>query len=140
MNAGLPLTDPTGGFYYVFITGTPMFRKYDEQGRVVFERYIQGRELDPYLAGQPNRWPRRTVQNREVPIVTPAVRAATVDATGHLWISLAVPFSYVYDPQGDKVRTVQFSAAGIISPTSLFFTPRGRLLVTPGCYEFDPAA
>ena len=39
---------------------------------------------------------------------------------------------------GDKVRTVQFSAAGIITPNSLFFTSAGRLLVTPGCYEFEP--
>jgi hypothetical protein len=29
-------------------------------------------------------------------------------------------------------------AAGTIRPTSLFFTPDGRLLVTPGCYEFRP--
>ena len=54
-------------------------------------------------------------------------------------ISLTVPYTYVYDGQGDKVRTVQFSAAGLISPTSLFFTREGRLLVTPGCYEFDSA-
>ena len=26
-NAGLPLADPSGGFYFVFITGRPMFRK-----------------------------------------------------------------------------------------------------------------
>jgi len=140
MNAGLPLVDPTGGFYYVFITGTPMFRKYDANGRVVFERFIQGRELDEYLGAQPNTWPRRRVQDREVPFVTPVIRAATVDARGRLWISLGVPYTYVYDAQGDKVRTIQFQAAGVISPTSLAFTPRGRLLVTPGCYEFDPGA
>ena len=140
MNAGLPLVDPTGGFYYVFITGTPMFRKYDANGNVRFERYIQGRELDDYLAAQPNRWPRRRVQDREVPFVSPVIRAAAVDAQGHLWISLGVPYTYVYDAQGDKARTVQFEAAGIISPTSLFFTSRGRLLVTPGCYEFDPGS
>jgi hypothetical protein len=44
----------------------------------------------------------------------------------------------VYDAHGDKARTVQFMGAGIITPTSLFFTRTGRLLVTPGCYEFDP--
>ena len=138
MNAGLPLVDPTGGFYYVFITGTPLFRKYDAKGRLVFERYIQGREIDDYLAAQPNQWPRRRVQDREVPFVTPVIRAAAVDAAGQLWVSLGVPYTYVYDAQGDKTRTVQFEAAGIISPTSLFFNRRGRLLVTPGCYEFDP--
>jgi hypothetical protein len=137
MNAGLPLVDPTGGFYYVFITGTPLFRKYDERGTLVFERYIQGRELDAYLAAQPNRWPRRRVQDRTVPFVTPVIRAAAVNPQGELWISLGVPFTYVYDAQGDKTRTIQFQAAGTLSPTSLFFTGDGRLLVTPGCYEFD---
>jgi hypothetical protein len=33
-----------------------------------------------------------------------------------------VPFTYVYNTDGDKVRTVQFTGAGPISPTSLFFT------------------
>lgn len=139
MNAGLPLVDPTGGFYYVFITGAPAFRKYDERGALVFERSVQGREMDDVLAQQPTRWPRRRVQDRTVPFVTPVIRAAAVDPAGQLWISLGVPYTYVYDPQGDKVRTVQFQAAGVISPTSLFFTRAGRLLVTPGCYEFDPA-
>ncbi len=138
MNAGLPLIDPTGGFYFVFITGRPMFRKYDAAGTLVRERWIQGVELDGYLDAQPTRWPRRRIQDREVPLVTPVVRTATVDAGGRLWVSLTVPYTYVYDADGDKVRTVQFAGAGTISPTSLFFTARGRLLVTPGCYEFDP--
>ncbi len=138
MNAGLPLADPTGGYFYVFITGRPMFRKYDAAGALVFERHIEGREIDALLDAQPTVWPRRRVVEREVPVVTPLIRAAAVSPAGELWISLAVPFTYVYDAQGDKVRTVQFSAAGILSPTSLFFAPGGRLLVTPGCYEFDP--
>lgn len=138
MNAGLPLVDPTGGYYYVFITGRPFFRKYDAKGAVVFERHIEGREIDALLAAQPARWPRRQVDDRDVPFVTPVIRAAAVDPRGELWISFAVPYTYVYDAQGDKVRTVQFEAAGIISPTSLSFSRSGRLLVTPGCYEFDP--
>lgn len=138
MNVGLPLVDPTGGFYYVFITGTPLFRKYDSEGVLQFERHIEGRELDDYLAVQPTRWPTRRVQDREVPLVTPVIRAAAVNARGELWVSLGVPYTYVYDADGDKTRTVQFHAAGLISPTSLSFSPGGRLLVTPGCYEFDP--
>jgi hypothetical protein len=138
LNAGLPLVDPTGGYYFVFITGQPVFRKYDADGRLVFERYIQGRELDEYLSAQPTRWPRRRVEDREVPFVAPVIRAAAVDSEGQLWISLGVPYTYVYDTAGEKVRTVQFRAAGIISPTSLSFSHTGRLLVTPGCYEFDP--
>ena len=139
MNAGIPLVDPTGGYYFVFIAGQPMFRKYDATGMLVFERHVEGREIDSLLENQPTRWPRRVVADREVPVVTPVVRAAAVDARGQLWLSMTVPFTYVYDRDGDKARTVQFSAAGIISPTSLSFAPNGRLLVTPGCYEFDPA-
>lgn len=138
MNAGIALPDPTGGFYFVFITGRPMFRKYDAAGTLVRERWVQGVELDGYLDAQPTRWPRRRVVEREVPLVTPVVRTAAVDRRGQLWISLTVPYTYVYDEQGDKVRTLQFAGAGTISPTSLFFTHDGRLLVTPGCYEFDP--
>jgi hypothetical protein len=138
MNAGLPLVDPTGGYYYVFLAGRPLFRKYDAKGAVVFERHIEGRELDDFLAAQPTRWPRRRVEDREVPVVNPVIRAAAVDPRGELWISLAVPFTYVYDAQGDKTRTIQFHGAGLIAPSSLSFAMDGRLLVTPGCYEFDP--
>jgi hypothetical protein len=138
MNAGLPLVDPTGGFYYVFITGRPIFRKYSDTGALLFERHIEGRELDAVLDSQPTRWPRRRVQDREVPLVTPVVRAAAVNASGELWVSLSVPYTYVFNSDGDKVRTVQFTGAGLISPTSLFFSRSGKLLVTPGCYEFDP--
>ncbi|MBI2186657.1 MAG: hypothetical protein HYU37_05970 [Acidobacteria bacterium] len=138
LNVGLPLFDPTGGYVYVFLAGRPMFQKYDAAGRLLFERHIEGPEIDRYLAALPDRWPTRRVEDRELPLVTPAIRAAAVDPRGQLWISLMEPSTYVYDGQGDKVRSVQFSAAGIISPTSLFFTKDGRLLVTPGCYEFKP--
>ena len=138
MNAGLPLVDPTGGFFYVFITGTPLIRKYGPDGTLVYERHVEGRELDDYLAAQPRKWPRRRVQDQEVPFVSPSITAAAVNARGELWISFAVPYTYVYDKDGDKIRTVQFHGAGLINPTSLSFAPSGRLLVTPGCYEFDP--
>jgi hypothetical protein len=138
LNAGLPLTDPTGGYYFVFLGGRPMFRKYDDTGTLLFERQVEGLELDPLLAALPTRWPTRRVEDRELPLVNPTVRTAAVDAGGRLWISLSLPYTYVYDAQGDKVRTVQFRGAGTISPTSLFFARDGRLLVTPGCYEFDP--
>ena len=138
MNAGLPLVDPTGGFFFVFITGTPLIRKYDAKGSLIFERHIEGRELDDYLAAQPKRWPRRQVQDKLVPFVTPSISAAAVNSRGDLWISLSVSYTYVYDKDGDKIRTVQFQAAGLVNPSSLSFAPDGRLLVTPGCYEFDP--
>jgi hypothetical protein len=138
LNVGLPVVDPTGGYFYVFMAGRPMFQKFDGNGRLLFERHIEGLELDEYLATMPTRWTTRRTEDRELPLVVPVIRAAAADARGQLWISLAQPFTYVYDGRGDKVRTVQFKAAGVISPTSLFFTHNGRLLVTPGCYEFKP--
>jgi hypothetical protein len=140
MNAGLPLADPTGGYFYVFLAGRPTFRKYDADGRLVFERHIEGRELDDYFETQPTTWPMRRVEDRELPFVMPVVRTAAVDRAGQLWVSLTLPYTLVYDAHGDKVRTVQFMGAGIVLPTSLFFTRTGRLLVTPGCYEFDPTS
>jgi hypothetical protein len=137
MNAGLPLADPTGGYYYVFMAGRPAFQKYDASGALVFERLLQGTELDPLLASQPTEWPRRRVQDREVPFVAPLIRTAAVSPSGELWISLSIPYTYVYDAQGDKIRTLQFRAAGIVGPTSFGFTRRGTVLVTPGCYEFS---
>jgi hypothetical protein len=138
LNAGLPLIDPTGGFFYVFLTGQPLFRKYDANGTLLFERHIEGREIDDLLAAQPTKWPTRRIEDREVPFVPPMIRTAAVDPQGQLWVSMIVPYTYVYDTHGDKARTVQFSATGVISPTSLFFTRAGHILITPGCYEYDP--
>ena len=69
--------------------------------------------------------------------VAPAVRRAALDPAGRLWVSFVVPYTYVFDSLGEKVRTVQFQAAGLTAPNSLSFAPSGRLLVTPGCFEFD---
>ena len=138
LNVGIPLVSPMGGYFYVFLGGRPMFQRYDRDGRLLFERHIEGPEIDRYLAALPDRWTTRRIEDREVPLVAPAIRTAAIDNTGALWVSLMEPFTYVYDAQGDKSRTVQFRGAGLISPTSLFFTQDGRLLVTPGCYEFDP--
>ena len=52
-------------------------------------------------------------------------------------MSFVVPYTYVFDGLGEKVRTVQFQAAGLAAPNSLSFQSGGRLLVTPGCFEFD---
>jgi hypothetical protein len=115
-------------------------RRYDAQGTLLYERHIEGPELDGVLTAMPSSWPRRggPGEGRELPLILPAVRTAAVDPSGDLWIALAVPYTYVYDSDGEKKRTVQFSAAGTVSPTSLFFAANGRLLVTPGCYEFRP--
>ena len=138
LNAGLPLVNPRGGYYFVFHAGVPAFRKYDREGRFLFERHVEGTELDPVIAGLPTVWPRRPGEGRErsLPLVAPTVRAAAVDRQGQIWIALVQPYTYVYDGDGNRVRVVQFRGAGPVSPTSLFFAASGRLLVTPGCYEF----
>lgn len=138
LNSGIPLVDPAGGFFFVFQTGEPVFQKYDRAGALVFERRIQGRELDDFLAKLPTTWPRRQTSEGELPLVQPTIRSAAVDAAGRLWIALVVPYTYVFDTDGDKSRTVQFRAAGTIAPNSLFFGPNGRLLVAPGLFEFSP--
>jgi hypothetical protein len=142
LNIGLPLQTRDGGLLFVFQTGVPMFRKYAADGRLEFERHIEGPALDGYIQTLPSSWPRRKIGDGTYPLVPPVVRAAALSPEGDLWISLMPPFTYVYDTAGDKRRTVTFEAAGPLSPTSLFFSRASgatRLLVTPGCYEFDPA-
>ena len=136
LNAGIPVADPKGGFYFVFMAGQPMFRKYDAKGELLFERVIQGREVDPVVEAIPDRWPGRA--KGELPLVAPAIRTSAVDPAGRLWVSFVHPVTYVYDANGEKIRTVQFRAAGLIAPSSLWFNSDGKLLVTPGCYEFLP--
>jgi len=138
LNTGLPLVDPTGGFFFVFQTGEPVIRKYDASGALQFERHIQGREIEGFVNSLPTSWARRRTSEGELPLVTPTVRTAGVDQAGRLWVSFIVPYTYVFDADGDKVRTVQFRGAGITSPSSLFFDRRGRVLTTPGLLEFQP--
>jgi hypothetical protein len=137
LNTGIPLVNSQGGFYFVFQTGEPRFRKYDARGTLLFERVIQGNELDAWLGSQPTTWARRGA--RELPVVPPIVRTAAVDRRGNLWITFTLPFTYMYDADGEKTRVVQFYGAGLMAPTSLSFAPDGQLLITPRCYVFDPA-
>jgi hypothetical protein len=137
LNVGLPLVDPQGGFFFVFQTGLPMFRKYDQAGQLVYERHIEGREIDETIGKLPTTWPRRKTDEGEFALVSPTIRTASVDPSGNLWVSFAAPYTYVYDRDGDKIRALQFRGAGIVSPASLFFGEKKRLLVTPGLYEFE---
>jgi hypothetical protein len=137
MNVGLALPVPDGGYYFVFLAGVPMFRKYDEAGAMIFERHVEGVEIDRLIRELPTTWRARRAKEGEAAIVTPSVRAAAVDPTGRLWISLRVPYTYVYDTAGEKRRVVQFHAAGVLAPASLSFTKDNRVLVTPGCYAFS---
>jgi hypothetical protein len=137
LNLGLVLPVPGGGFYFVFRSGVPMFRRYDAKGSLMFERHIEGVELDDHVRKLPTTWAPRRPSSDEFPIVYPNVRTAAVDPDGNLWIGLMLPYSYVYDTRGDKRRTVQFRAAGILTPTAFSFARKSRVMVTPGCYEFD---
>ena len=88
-----------------------MFRKYDAAGTLLFERHVEGSELDGAIQALPLEWPAR--RRRRLPFVPPLVRTAAVDAGGRLWISLVVPYTYVYDGRGEKTRTVQFRGASM---------------------------
>jgi hypothetical protein len=136
LNSGIPLVAADGGWWFVFQTGEPLLQKYDRDGQLVFERHVQGREIDEVIARVPTTWPKRRTSEGEVPIVSPTVRTAAVDRDGRVWIAFVVPFTYVYDRDGDKIRSVQFRAAGLVTPNSLFFGSNDRILVTPGLYEF----
>ena len=137
LNSGLPLVDPGGDFFFVFQAGRPMFRKYDEDGTLLFERHVEGPELDRVVNNLPTEWPRRASDGGDMmPVVPPTVRTAAIDRVGNLWIALWVPYVYVYDPSGEKIRTVRLEAAGVLQPSSLYFPDETRMLVAPGCYEF----
>ena len=67
----------------------------------------------------------------------PTIRTAAVDPDGRLWIAFTVPYTYVFDRDGDKIRTVQLRAAGTVVPSSFFFAKNNKILVTPGLFEFS---
>lgn len=136
LNVAIPVPTPDKGFFVVFVSGVPMFRKYDAAGTLLFERHVEGPEVDGYLRQMPGTWRTRRAGDGEIPLVPSMIRTAAADRDGNLWISLVAPVTYVYDASGEKRQTVRFRAAGIIAPTGFFFTRDARLLATPGCYAF----
>ena len=112
-----------------------MLRRYSAAGDLVFERHIEGVELDPIIQRLPTMWMPRGDGSRPLP--APVVRTAAVDAEGQLWVVLQTGHVYVYDRTGEKRRVLVFGGAGTDLPSSLFFTRRNRVLVGPGGYEFD---
>lgn len=139
LNSALPLPTPDGGVCVVFLAGTPAFRKYTASGALEFERAIQGRDIDALLLGMPTEWPRRRVDEVSFPLVAPTVRTAAIDRAGRLWVAMTTSHVYVYDSDGEKVKTLQLFGAGVLTPISMWFAGDGRLLVTPGLYEFTPS-
>ena len=91
--------------------------RYDAQGRLVFERHIEGPELDGLLAALPTRGHGAggRGERADLPLVMPTVRTAASMRAAICGSSLTVPYTYVYDSDGDKRRTVQFSAPGLVA-------------------------
>lgn len=135
-NTALPLPAHDGSVFVVFLAGDPSFRKYSAAGVLLFERAIQGRELDPLLLAQPTQWARRRVDDVSYPVVRPMVRTAAVDRAGRLWVAMVTSHVYVFDADGEKLRTLQLHGAGVVTPESLWFTRDGTVLVAPGLYDF----
>ncbi|MGE3956836.1 MAG: hypothetical protein AB7H96_08980 [Vicinamibacterales bacterium] len=136
LNSGIPLLGADGSIVYVFQAGLPVFRKYAADGTLVFERQIQGREIDDIVPRLPSTWPRNPLDG-ELPLVRPTIRAAALDRLGRLWAAFEGGFTYVFDADGDKIRVVRFRGVGPVSPTTLFFGRDNHLLVTPGLHEYD---
>jgi hypothetical protein len=115
LNVGLPIADRPAAFLRL-LAGRPMFRMTATAGccssamsrasswTIISRRCRRaGRRGGARIASC--RWcRRRSEQPRSIQ------RTAL--------ISLSQPYTYVYDMHGDKVRTVQFSAAGTISRTA----------------------
>ncbi|MGE3342960.1 MAG: hypothetical protein AB7L71_05950 [Vicinamibacterales bacterium] len=140
MNLGVALRGADGTTTFVFQTGRPLFRKYDADGQLLYERHIEGSHLDPYVQAFPTTWPTRKSGDGVYPIVPATIRTAALDPQGNLWVSLAAPYTYVYDTYGDKIRTVRFDGTGGGSPESLSFSHVPgvtRALVLPGCYTYE---
>ncbi len=114
LNTGLPVVDPTGGYFFVFQSGIPMFRKYDAAGRLLYERHIEGVELDDLVQSLPNRWPARAAGTRPFP--TPTVRTASADRQGRLWVALSTGYTYVYDAWRQSARRSNSTAPGPSTP------------------------
>lgn len=137
LNTGIPRQAHDGGYYFIFQTGIPLYRKYDARGTLLFERHVEGPALDATINAMPTTWARRRHDGgATLPFIPPTVRTAAVDRAGNLWIALSVPVIFVYDPNGEKIRTVRLRAGGILQPSSLYFPDRTRMLVAPGGYEF----
>jgi ABC-type multidrug transport system fused ATPase/permease subunit len=112
-----------------------VFRKYDAAGSSSSSGASQGARSIT-CRGLPTKWPTRQTSEGELPLVTPTIRTAAVDRGGNLWIAFVVPTPTSTIATATRSHR-QFRAAGIMRPNSLFFGQNGRVLVTPGLYEFD---
>ena len=83
LNVGLPLADPTGGFYFVFVAGVPIFRKYDARGHAPLRTAHRGARSGRLPADDADPVAdTRTEDGDVLPLVPPAVATAGVDFRG----------------------------------------------------------
>ena len=142
-NSGIPIADPKGGFFFVFMAGEPAFRKYDDNGTLIYERRVQGREIDPLVAAIPDRWPRRNPG--ELPLVAPLVRTAALDRAGKLWVSfvaavlVCLRFGRRKNPDraiSRRRRSCRRPASGSTKRAGFWSRP-GVMSSTRGCHDLD---
>ena len=136
LNSGLIVINPEGGFYFVFVAGVPTFRRYHASGALMFERHIEGTELDDYMRNRPTTWPRRKTADGEIPVVRPAVRAAAADPSGALWVS-GCPLHLRVRPHGRQTTRRAVPGRRHHGPERPVVHATGRLLATPGCFLFN---
>ena len=88
LNSGLPLANPAAGSTSSSRRASRRSGSTTGEGRLVFERHIEGVELDRRRRRIPTVWPRRPGGGRQpdLPLVTPMVRTAAVDPAGNLWV------------------------------------------------------
>ena len=79
LNSGIPLVDPTGGFFFVFQTGEPVFRKYDATAGCSSSGTSRDARSIELVANLPTTWPTRQTSDGELPLVAPTIRTAAVD-------------------------------------------------------------
>ena len=72
------------------------------------------------------RWWRRSFEPR--PWIDPAGSGSRSSSRSRMSLT----------PTAKKSAPCNSGAPGIVSPSSLWFNEKGRVLVTPGCYEFEP--
>lgn len=66
-NVGLPVAEPTGGFFFVFQTGIPLFRKYLASGEVAVRAPHRGPGTGPRHSGAPDSLARTPGGHAAVP-------------------------------------------------------------------------
>ena len=100
--------------------------QYDAKGGLVFERVIQGREVDPWWR-RPKRWPGRAATRVAAGAAGRPNRRG--GRSGRLWISFVQPITYVFDAGGEKSAPCS-SAVRVSSPRPACGSPsRGEFLV-----------